>query len=102
MRVAIVRREAKVAFSMDVYTDNLVAELKELRPNWSIIEIAPQAWSDDLENLWHSGNPLRKYYERFYNHPRVVNQMEADIFHIIDHTDGHLAYGLKKDRKSVV
>ncbi len=102
MRVAIVRREAKVAFSMDVYTDNLVAELKELRPNWSIIEIAPQAWSDDLENLWHSGNPLRKYYERFYNHPRVVNKMEADIFHIIDHTDGHLAYGLKKMGKSVV
>ncbi len=102
MRVAIVRREAKVAFSMDVYTNNLVTELKKLRPNWSIIEIAPQAWSDDLENLWHSGNPLRKYYERFYNHPRVVNQMEADIFHIIDHTDGHLAYGLKKMGKSVV
>ena len=46
MRVAIVRREPKVALSMDVYTDNLVAQLKEIRPNWEIIEIAPQPWSE--------------------------------------------------------
>lgn len=102
MRVVIVRREAKVAFSMDVYTDNLVAELKKIRPDWSIVEIAPQAWSDDLENLWHSGNPLRKYYERYLNHPRAVNRLEADIFHIIDHTDAHVAYGLKKINKPVI
>ena len=37
MRVAIVRREAKVAFSMDVYADNLVSELKALHPEWEII-----------------------------------------------------------------
>jgi len=102
MRVVIVRREAKVAFSMDVYTDNLVAELKKIRPDWSITEIAPQPWSDDLENLWHSGNPLRKYYERYLNHPRAVNRLEADIFHIIDHTDAHVAYGLKKLNKPVI
>ncbi len=34
MHVAIVRREAKVAFSMDVYADNLVSELKALHPEW--------------------------------------------------------------------
>lgn len=102
MRVAIVRREPKVALSMDVYTDNLVAQLKEIRPNWEIIEIAPQPWSDDLENLWHSGNPLRKYYERFYNHPRAVSKLEADVFHIIDHTNAHVAYWLKKRGKPVV
>lgn len=102
MRVAIVRRETKVALSMDVYTDNLVAQLKEIRPDWEIIEIAPQPWSNDLENLWHSGNPLRKYYERFYNHPRAVSKLEADLFHIIDHTNGHVAYWLKKRGKPVV
>ncbi|MEM9510196.1 MAG: glycosyltransferase [Cyanobacteria bacterium P01_E01_bin.35] len=102
MRIAIIRREPKVAFSMDVYADNLVAELKEIRPDWSIMEISPQPWSDNLENLWHAGNPLRKYYERFYNHPRTVSQVDADIFHIIDHTDAHLAYGLKKSGKTVV
>lgn len=102
MRVVIVRREAKVAFSMDVYADNLVAELKILHPEWEIIEIAPKPWSKDLENLWHSGNPIRKYYERFLNHPRTVSNLEADVFHIIDHTNGHVAYWLKKLGKPVI
>lgn len=102
MRIAIVRRQPKVAFSMDVYTDNLVAELKKLRPDWEILEIAPQPWSKNLENLWHAGNPIRKYYERFYHHPRAVSQIKADLFHIIDHTDGHIAYGLKKTGQSVI
>lgn len=102
MRIAIVRRQPKVAFSMDVYADNLVAELKKLRPDWEILEIAPQPWSKNVENLWHTGNPLRKYYERFYHHPRAVRQIDADLFHIIDHTDAHIAYGLKQAGKSVV
>ena len=103
MRVVIVRREPKVAFSMDVYANNLVAGLKEVKPNWEIIEISPQAWCDeDAADLWQSGNPLRKYYERFYNFPRTINKLEADLFHIIDHTDGHIAYTLKKAGKSVV
>jgi glycosyltransferase involved in cell wall biosynthesis len=102
MRVVIIRREPKVAFSMDVYADNLVSELKALRPQWEIIEVAPKPWSKDLENLWHSGNPLRKYYERFFNHPRTVNNLKADIFHIIDHTNGHVAYWLKKSGKPVI
>lgn len=102
MRIAIVRREPKVAFSMDVYADNLVAELKELRPDWEILEIAPQPWSKNLENLWRTGNPIRKYSERFYHHPKAVKQVDADLFHIIDHSDAHIAYGLKKIGKPVV
>ena len=103
MRVVIVRREPKVAFSMDVYANNLVAGLKEVRPDWEIIEISPQAWCDEnAADLWQSGNPLRKYYERFYNFPRTINKLEADLFHIIDHTDGHIAYSLKKASKSVI
>jgi glycosyltransferase involved in cell wall biosynthesis len=102
MKIAIVRREPKVAFSMDVYADNLVKELKALHPEWEIVEIAPEPWSKDLDNLWHSGNPLRKYYERFFNHPRQVSKLEADIFHIIDHTNAHVAYWLKKSGKRVI
>ena len=102
MRVVIVRREPKVSLSMDVYADNLISELTAIHPEWEIRQICPQPWSDDLENLWHSGNPLRKYYERFFNHPRAVSQIEADIFHIIDHTNGHVAYWLKRSGKPVV
>ena len=102
LRVAIVRREKNVALSMDVYADNLIAELKRIRPEWEITEIAPEPWSDDLENLWHSGNPLKKYYERFWRHPRQVKQLKADIFHIIDHTNGHVAYWLRELGKPVI
>ena len=102
MKVAIVRREPKVAFSMDVYADHLVRELKSLRPEWEIVQIAPTPWSKNLDNLWHSGNPIHKYYERFFNHPRVVSKLDADLFHIIDHTNGHVAYWLKKLGKPIV
>ena len=102
MRVAIVRRERGNALSMDVYADNLITQLQKIRPDWSIIEIAPQPWSLDSANSWHSGNPVRKYFERFWRYPQTVTRCEADLFHIIDHTDGHIVYWLKKLGKPVV
>ncbi|MEO0924334.1 MAG: glycosyltransferase family 1 protein [Cyanobacteria bacterium J06631_6] len=102
LRIAIVRREPNVALSMDVYADNLLVELRAIRPDWEFIEIAPQPWSKNTQDLWHTGNPLRKYYERFWHHPRQVQKQQADIFHIIDHTNGHVAYWLKKQGKPVV
>lgn len=101
MRVVIVRREPGVALSMDVYADNLVAWLKVLQPDWTIVEVAPNPWSNK-ENLWHSGTGLRKYFERFWHHPRNVSKQEADIFHIIDHSNAHIAYWLKKIGHPVV
>ena len=102
MRLVIVRREPGVAFSMDVYADNLVAELKAIRPNWEIVEVAPQPWSKSSENLWHSGTGIRKYYERYWHHPQQVCQVEGDIYHIIDHTNAHVAYWLKKKGKPII
>ncbi|MBE9055491.1 glycosyltransferase family 1 protein [Sphaerospermopsis sp. LEGE 08334] len=102
MRLVIVRRETGVALSMDVYADNLVAELKAIRPNWEIVEVAPQPWSRNQENLWHSGTGIRKYYERFWHHPQQVCQVEGDIYHIIDHTNAHVAYWLKKKGKPII
>ena len=105
MRVAIVRREQYNARSMDVYADNLVAQLKVVRPKWDIVEIAPLPWSNrsnNSKNSWHSGNPLRKYYQRLWHHPRAVSRQQADLFHIIDHTEGHIAYWLKKLGKPTV
>ena len=102
MKVAIVRRELGIALSMDVYTDNLVAELKQLQPTWEIIEIAPESWSNNSEeNLWQSGTGFRKYYERLWNHPRQVSQITADIYHIVDHSNAHVAYWLKKTGKPI-
>ena len=102
LRVAIVRRERGNALSMDVYADNLIAELQKVRPDWNIVEVAPRPWSKDSADSWHSGNPIRKYFERFWHYPRTVSKYEADLFHIIDHTDGHIAYWLKKLNKPVI
>jgi glycosyltransferase involved in cell wall biosynthesis len=101
MRIVIVRREPGVALSIDVCANNLVAGLKALRPDWQIIEIAPEPWSQ-AENLWRSGTGLRKYYERLWRHPRAVNRLEGDIFHIIDHSNAHVAYWLKQKSGAVV
>jgi glycosyltransferase involved in cell wall biosynthesis len=87
---------------MDVYADNLVAGIRYIRPEWEVREIAPVPWSNDPENSWHSGNPFRKYYERFWNHPRAVSQLNVDVFHIIDHSNAHVAYWLKTLGKPIV
>lgn len=101
MRIVIVRREPRGALSMDVYADGLVAGLKVVRPEWKIVEIAPTPFKDQkLPRLGLNG--FRKYYDRFWQHPRAVTRQQADIVHIIDHTSGHIARWLKKTNPSVV
>lgn len=103
MRVAIVRRAPQVTFSMDVYADELTRGLRAVRPDWEIIEVSPTPWwSAGDDSAWKSGIGLKKYYERFWNHPRNTVEIDADIFHVIDHTDGHIGYWLKKSRKPFV
>ena len=102
MRIAILRRAPGVSFSMDVYADGLIKGLKAVRPNWEILEIAPKPWWKSQSNSWKSGSGLKKYYERFWNHPKLASKQNVDLFHIIDHSNGHLAYWLKKTGKPVV
>lgn len=102
MHLTIIRRERGNAISMDVYADNLVSELKQIRPHWTITELAPDPWWNDENNPWHSGTGLRKYYERFWQHPRQVKRQATDLFHIIDHSNAHVAYWLMRLDKPIV
>lgn len=102
MRIAIVRRAPQIALSMDVYADGLISGIKSARPAWEVIELSPKPWWDKHSDPWKAGSGTRKYYERFWNYPRAVSQVEADIFHIVDHTNGHIAYWLQKNNKPVV
>lgn len=102
MHLTIIRRERGNAISMDVYADNLVSELRQIRPEWTISEIAPDPWWDGEDNAWHSGTGFRKYYERFWSHPLRVKQQETDLFHIIDHSNAHVAYWLTSLGKPIV
>ena len=101
MRVVIVRRVPGSTFSIDVYADNLVAALKTVRPHWEIAEIAPIPWNSP-DKLWLSGTGIKKYYETFWRHPHAVARLEADIFHVIDQCEAHIAYGLSRSNKPVV
>ncbi|MEM7555689.1 MAG: glycosyltransferase family 1 protein [Cyanobacteria bacterium P01_A01_bin.84] len=99
MRVAIIRRLPKASFSMDVYADGLIGGLKAVRPDWDIIELTPQSYP--LKNKSSLFKGLHKYYERYWYYPITLKQQQADIYHIIDHSDGHIAYWLKNTGKPI-
>lgn len=95
MRVAILRRVPKASVSMDIYADRLVDGLRTVRPNWTITEYHPK-----VED--HINPPLRwmdgiwKYYERYWRYPSSLGHVDADIFHIMDHSDGYLSSWLQR------
>jgi glycosyltransferase involved in cell wall biosynthesis len=97
MRIAIVRTMPE--FSMDVYADGIISGLRTVRPDWEIVELKPHPVDRK------SQSPLlriQKIYERLWHFPQQVTQQKADIFHIIDHSEAHITYWLKKTGKAVV
>jgi len=100
MRIGILRREPGISFSMDIYADGLVRGLKTVRPTWNIIEMQPQSTPRGQGNVWLRGG--QKYYRRYWQHPRRARSQAVDLFHITDHSDGHLAYWLAGTGKPVV
>jgi hypothetical protein len=97
MRVVIARTMPD--FSMDVYADCLIAGLKSVRPEWEIVEVAPQPL---IERVALGSSDSGNCYERFWHYPQYVQRQEADIFHVIDHSEGHIAYWLQKTGKPVL
>lgn len=97
MRIAIVR--TMPIFSMDVYADSIISGLKVVRPNWEIVELRPKPIDITSRSLFLR---IQKFYERFWRFPNRVTQEQADIFHVIDHSEGHIVNWLKKADKSVV
>ena len=99
MRVAIVRRALNASFSMDVYADGLVKGLREVRPEWSIVELTPTFAE-------YHGSPIKrasKYYQRYWAWPQELQrQADVDLFHVVDHSDGHLVYGLCHQQRRVI
>jgi glycosyltransferase involved in cell wall biosynthesis len=95
MRIGILRREKNFSFSMDVYADGLVRGLRTTRPDWEITEFSPEILpSDFYKTYWTYG--ARKYYERYWKYPLYLMRQNVDLFHIIDHSDGHLLYWLNR------
>lgn len=98
MRIIIVRRVRGGAASMDIYADNLVKGLRTVRPTWEIIELEPKPWNSP-DKLYLQGSGLRKFYETYWRYPLFVQRHDADIFHIIDQSDGHILRWLKPGKQ---
>lgn len=99
MQIAIVRRAPGASFSMDVYADGLVNGLRQVRPDWKVVEITPTFKEFEGSAL----SRLGKYYRRYGQFPRQVRQQrDVDLFHVIDHSDGHLCYSLGRAARPVV
>jgi glycosyltransferase involved in cell wall biosynthesis len=97
MRVAIARTMAE--FSLDIYTNNLIAGLRKVRPEWEIIELIPKSFDRTSSSLTLR---IEKYYERFWRYPQFVSQQEADIVHIVEPCDANIAYWMRKTKRPVV
>ena len=98
MRVAILRRTPKASVSMDVYADRLIDGLKTVRPTWEVFEFYPTTEASSFQ--WISG--VQKYYERYWRYPHRLQQFDADIFHIIAHSDGYLSSWLRNAQRTNV
>ncbi|OKH40351.1 glycosyl transferase group 1 [Calothrix sp. HK-06] len=97
MRIAFARLMPEP--SMDTYTDGVISGLRIVRPKWEIIDLKPHPVDRKNNSLLLR---VKKYYERFWRFPQHVTQQKADIFHIIDPSEGHIAYRLKAKNKPVV
>lgn len=102
MHIAILRRAPKTSTSMDVYADGLISGLKSVRPNWTISEYHPAIKFISPEKFrWFDG--VKKYQEQYWRYPSELSHIEADVFHIIDHSDGYLSRWLRRtERLNVV
>lgn len=101
MKIAILRRSPGIAYSMDVYADALIEGLNAVRPHWEIIEKFPN--NPVQENRTNSlVKGAQKYYQRYWQYPQHIQNCAADIFHIIDHSDGYLVNWLKQENRPVV
>jgi len=77
---------------MDVYADGLVTALRELYPEWEVLEANPRPVGVTGSSSLIQG--LYKYYEKFFCYPLRLRQYEADIYHVIDQSYAHLVYWL--------
>ncbi|MEM7712000.1 MAG: glycosyltransferase family 1 protein [Cyanobacteria bacterium P01_A01_bin.68] len=72
--------------------------MRTVRPDWEIVDLKPQPIDRKSQSPILR---LQKFYERFWRFPQLVQQQKADIYHILDHSEAHITYGLKKLGKPV-
>jgi glycosyltransferase involved in cell wall biosynthesis len=99
MRVALLRTYCDAAnVSMHLYANYLASALRELRVD--VEEIAPEPLVPSA--LRHGAlSRADSLWGRFVRFPRAVRRLEADVFHVLDHSQAHLVAALDPSRTVV-
>lgn len=100
MRIAILQSTSPFSISMKVYARNVMEGLRTIRPEWDIVELSPKLPPPQKNSGIESS--LEKYYQRYWGYPLSLRKHTADIFHIVDHSDGHLIPWLKRSGKTTI
>lgn len=108
MKVALLRVYKEERWhSIDVYADRLAQGLRRLYPDIHIVEVQLPAWS---WSDWRLSLPFGRsaslhtlglYLSRWIRYPLTLRLVQADLYHILDNSYGHLAFFLDPRRTLV-
>nr|MBC7244582.1 glycosyltransferase family 4 protein [Chloroflexota bacterium] len=108
MKIALLRDLPQENWpSIEVYANRLASGLRALASDLEIVEVLVQSWSwADRSISMPYGRPaslrtLGLYLSRWVRYPLVLRKVQADIYHILDNSYGHLAFFLEP-RRTVV
>lgn len=108
MRVALLRDFPDEQWrSIEIYSDRLIAALRTLAPTVTFVEVGLTAWAwPDLRIPMPYGRraslrTLGIYLARWMRYPLALRRINADIYHILDNSYGHLAFFLDPRRTIV-
>ncbi len=105
MKVALLRVLPQDRFrSIEVYADRLVGGLRKLDADLEIQEVVVQAWEwngFDVSMPYGRRASLRTlgiYLSRWVKYPLALRRVQADVYHVLDNSYGHLAFFLDRRR----
>lgn len=108
MRIALLRDLVEEHWtSIEVYADRLAQGLRKVAPEVEVIEVRVPAWSWSDRRLpmpygrRASLRTLGLYLSRWVRYPLALRGIQADVYHILDNSYGHLAFFLDP-RRTVV
>ncbi len=108
MRVALLRDFVEENWpSIEVYADRLAQGLRKVTSEVEIIEVRVPVWSWTDRQLpmpygrKASLRTLGLYLSRWVRYPLALRRIQADVYHILDNSYGHLAFFLDP-RRTVV
>lgn len=98
MHVLIVRGIPGESRSADICSGRLATALRRLCPDWRVELVSPPGFLSTSSLL----SKVVRYVYRYFVYPLVLLRRNADVYHIADHSYGHLVPVLRRKRPTLV